>query len=146
MLTTDAMSRKYLLEPEVPGELGERTLIDTTQWPPVVSVLHLDVFGWLGDSLLACHPVFMVTPKVAHALTSAEITGVNFADLEVTANYVYKEMQPGKPLPELLWMQITGEGDMDVTTNDRANLYVSERCLAVLRRSARLDHCAVTPA
>jgi hypothetical protein len=43
---------QYILEPEVSGEIGERTVIDSSVHPPIVSYLHFVFMGWLGDDLI----------------------------------------------------------------------------------------------
>ncbi|MEM6568382.1 MAG: hypothetical protein AAF957_08220 [Planctomycetota bacterium] len=42
----------HTLEPEVAGDLGPRTVADTSTHPPAVSRLHYEFAGWLADSLL----------------------------------------------------------------------------------------------
>ena len=48
------------IEPEVAGGLGDHTVMDRSVHPPIVSKLHYQMEGWLGDALLESFPVFIV--------------------------------------------------------------------------------------
>lgn len=39
----------FYLEPEVSGGLGDDAIMDTGVHPPVVTRLHYEFDGWLGD-------------------------------------------------------------------------------------------------
>jgi len=49
----------YTLSPEVAGGIGRNTVMMRTQHPPIVSHLHYELDGWLGDDLLEALPGFV---------------------------------------------------------------------------------------
>src|SRR6476660_8794270 len=67
-----------VLAPEVAGGWGERTVADTSTHPPRVTALHYQFDGWLGDELLESFPCYIVTRRLAHALTAAGLSGFNW--------------------------------------------------------------------
>ena len=53
----------FVLKPEVAGELGEASIVDTSHWPPIVENLEYHFQGWLGDVLLASFPCLSLPKK-----------------------------------------------------------------------------------
>lgn len=131
--------------PEVAGELGERTIMNTTVHPPEVKHLHHVFNGWLGDDLLECFPCFIVTVSLAESITSATLTGVALDDVETSVSSEFEEMYPGRLLPKFRWLKVVGGSpDDDFMLDPECRLEVSDRCLGVLRR-LRMDHATVIP-
>lgn len=132
----------HLLEPEVAGGLGERTVMDPAVHPPRVERLHYEVRGWLGDDLVESTPCFLISRDAARALVRAGCTGFGLAHAEIT-------LQPeacvavDRRITTFRWMQ-PGDvaGHDDVALDQTASLVVSDRALEVLRRF-RLEHCTV---
>lgn len=113
-------------------ELGLNTKMDTTEFPPVVSHLHVDFTGWGGSALLQCFPVFVVTRALSDALVASGLTGARMADVEVTLDEQCRDLLP-RPLPEFVWMQVGGEPFRDdVAVGDDHRLVVSQRALDLL--------------
>lgn len=79
------MSDFWSLEPEVAGELGDESVLDTTVHPPRVFKLQYRFIGWLGDDLLETFPCYIVTESLASALLSARLTGFELDEVELTA-------------------------------------------------------------
>ena len=72
------MARQYwLVSPEVAGELGDGTVMDTAVHPPWVSRLHHRFQGWLGDDLLECFPCFLTTARIEHAPSRPGVGNTN---------------------------------------------------------------------
>jgi hypothetical protein len=46
----------YAIEPEVAGELGEGTVMDTSVHPPRVSAVEYVITDWLGDDIIESYP------------------------------------------------------------------------------------------
>ncbi len=60
--------RYFYIEPEVSGELGEGTLMDTTVHPPKVEKLNYEFSSWLGDDLIESFPCYIVSERLAERL------------------------------------------------------------------------------
>jgi hypothetical protein len=133
----------FFVEPEVAGGLGPRTVMDTSQHPPRVVKLHYEFSGWLGDPILESFPTFIVTEAAEGKLTSAALTGMSFADADISISPTFRERQPDVTLPPFRWMKISGRAGVDdfgIASDNR--LVASERALSTLR-SCGLDHAVV---
>jgi hypothetical protein len=61
--------------PEVAGELGDLTLMDTSVHPPIVHRLHYVISSWSGDDIVEGFPCFMVSQQLASAIAAEELSG-----------------------------------------------------------------------
>ncbi|RJK97521.1 hypothetical protein [Vallicoccus soli] len=135
----------YVLEPEVAGGLGERTVWDRTGPVPRVTALHYEVDQWLGDDLLESHPCFLATEALARAVDEAGLTGVAWGAAEVTTSDVAADLAPHQRLPPLRWLQPVGEaGRDDVALDGTGRLLCSDAAMDVLR-GFHLENCLVEP-
>ena len=139
----------HLLSPEVPGELGEDTeLLPRPSAPPLVTRLHFE-FGYLGrevDDLFTCHPVYMVTLRLADALRKSDLSGFELrSDLKVTVDPQLRIVDPDWIAPPVEWLVVGGRaGHDDLGLTADARLVVSDRALRLLQRH-RLDRPGIEP-
>jgi hypothetical protein len=142
------MTSFYVLDPEVPGGLGENAeLIYRDGTYPLVERLHFEFGAWrYDDDLFQAHPVYLVTRPLADALRRSALTGFTLdSDIELTADDNVKELEPDWQIPEAEWLKVTGTpGSDDLGLTDDARLVVSEAALDVLRTGA-VVHCDVVP-
>jgi hypothetical protein len=125
----------FYIEPEVAGGLGENTVLDRSTHPPIVSKLHYCFEGWLGDVLLESFPCFIVTEAAKRELQRLGVTGARFDAVEVTKSSEFDELNPGKQLPEFVWLRPEGKpGYDDVATADDGRLVLSARALELFRK------------
>lgn len=123
----------FYIEPEVAGGLGEHTVLDSSTHPPKVSKLHYKFDGWLGDVLLESFPCLIATDLAANALKCASLTGVDYAQVEVSASEAFRELYPQRTLPSFQWLKITGiAGKDDFGIAEDLRAVVSQRVLDVL--------------
>lgn len=127
-------ARRWGVSPEVAGELGDNTEMDSTVHPPKVTRLHYRFEGWLGDDLLEAFPCFLVSAQLATALKLSGLTGWRLSSAEVTKSPEFDDMYPDRKLPEFLWLQIHGDQDADFGLSVHHRLEVSDRALELLRR------------
>ena len=133
----------YILDPEVAGGLGSRTQMDSSVHPPGVTLLHYELEAWAGEDLVQTFPCYLVTKRMQAKLTSSRLSGFSFASADVSGSDTFKELQPGEPLPELVWFKIhgvSGKDDFGLTAD--ARLVVSERALKVIQ-TGQLKYCEV---
>ena len=76
----------FYIQPEVAGGFGENTVLDTSVHPPIVSRLHYELDGWLGDVLLETFPCFIITKDAKTKLQSIGATGIRLDDVEITTS------------------------------------------------------------
>jgi hypothetical protein len=133
----------FRLYPEVPGELGPHTVMDSSVHPPRVEKLHLILADWLGDDLLTVFPVYIVTVTQGAKLQADDLSGFSLNDIEVTLSVEAEEIFAGQSLPTFQWLHVTGQvGTDDFGLTNEADLVVSERGLASLRKG-QLENCDV---
>ena len=136
----------YALKPEVPGALGERTVLRHRPGAyPIVMQLHFEFsYGTLGNDLITSHPVFLVTVRLAEALERSGLSGFAISsNVDVTVDEQVWLFEPEWQPPAVRWLQVTGEPALDdfgLTAN--ALLVVSSRALSVLRQF-KIDDCEV---
>jgi hypothetical protein len=116
------MTKQYILEAEVPGGLGPRTLMERSSHPPRVDSLHFVFDGWLGDQLIESFPCYLVTPDLAEAFARAGVTGFELAEAEVETSEEFKELYPGRSIPPFKWLRVRGapgKSDLYITSNNQ---------------------------
>jgi len=124
----------YYLEPEVSGGFGDNIILDTSVHPPLVIRLHFEFDGWLGDSVVASFPCFLVTEDVKKKILESDFSGMTFDHAEVTTSELFEEMQPDQKLPPFVWLKVNGEaGHDDFGIAKDYRLVVSERVLDALK-------------
>ena len=124
----------YAIEPEVAGGFGEHTEIDRTSGKMVVTKLHYELEGWLGDALLESVPCFIGTKALADAIGEKNLTGVALDDVEVTTSTEFQELYPNRAIPKFVWLKITGRpAHDDFGIAPGLMLVVSERALRTLK-------------
>jgi hypothetical protein len=123
----------YVIEPEVPGGLGERTILDRSVHPPLISRLHYQFDGWLGDQIVTSFPAFMVTGDLATKIQRAGLTGVELADVEISVSPEFEDLHPGATLPPFRWLKpigVAGRDDFGLGRDHR--LVVSKKTLDLI--------------
>ena len=137
------MATYFLIEPEVAGELGADTAIDSSVHPPRVLELHYEFKGWLGDDLLESFPCYVVTDRCKGTLEKSGFSGCTFAPVKVTASDTFHALYPGRSLPAFHWLKVNGRaGEDDFWLSNDYRLVVSEAVLGVLR-SFNIEHCGI---
>jgi hypothetical protein len=125
----------WSLEPEVAGELGDGSVLDTSVYPPVVMKLQYRLSGWLGDDLLESFPCYIVTERVAKELQSASFTGFQLDEVDLVMSDEFNEKYPGCQLPQFRWLKVIGKAGVDdFGLSGEHKLVVSDRVLRAVRR------------
>ncbi|MCW1916975.1 hypothetical protein OJ996_25525 [Luteolibacter sp. GHJ8] len=131
------MSNYFELRPEVPGELGPDTIMDTSVHPPKVSNFHFIFDGWLGDHLVECFPCFLVARSLGGSFEEAGLTGFVLDEVAIERDEQLDEFEPALKIPEFLWLKISGEIDRDdFFITEKHYLGVSKRALDIIRRTS----------
>lgn len=137
--------REYRLGPELAGGWGTDTVADTSRHPPIVSQLHYEFAGWLGDDIVESFPVFIVSSRLAQAIEQEALSGAEFDQVKVTKDPQFEHFFPdvAASLPQWRWLRPMGVAHVsDFWQQPDGALAVSERALAVLRRFA-IEHSYV---
>ncbi len=136
------MKEFFQLEPEVSGELGANAIINNSIHPPKVEKLEFVFKGWLGDCLIECFPVFLITEKVAKKLTENNITGFSIKSLEIRKDYPFDELYPNLILPKFVWIDINGEAKKSDFGIKENLLITSDKALKILQQEG-LNYCDI---
>lgn len=140
------MTKYFYIEPEVAGGLGKATQLDASVHPPVVTKLHYEFSGWLGDEVLESFPCFIVSYSVRDILTRIGATGIEFDGVKVTTSREFRDIYPNLNLPQFVWLKVTGTaGRDDFGIASDLRLVVSERIVGSLPLST-IAHAEVSAA
>jgi hypothetical protein len=132
----------YILEPEVAGQIGECSAMDSTCHPPEVSELTYIFYGWLGDALLESFPCYIVTESLASELENSTLTGFELASLTVGKSEEFLELHPQITLPNFKWLKVIGGDEDDFSLDAEFRLVVSNQCFELLNRF-NIQNCDV---
>ncbi len=136
------MTEFYKLFPEVPGQLGEKTQMDTTSDPPTVRYLHFIFDGWLGDDLIECFPCYLITTTFLKRLLMENLSGFDIEAVEIGYSEVFKELYPNRKLPEFKWLKINGQIGNDFFLRDKC-LIVSKKVLKIFEENGNIRNCEI---
>lgn len=140
------MEKFFVIEPEVAGGFGEHTVIDRSTGKMVVTKLHYEFEGWLGDHLLESTPCYIVSDELAREIEINGLSGVKFDFVEVTLSDQFREIYKNKSIPNFVWLKVIGEpGKDDFGIAPGLRLVVSERALSVLKTSGISHAASVVP-
>ncbi|MGJ7548647.1 hypothetical protein [Pseudomonas alloputida] len=133
----------YYVEPEVAGGLGEGTVMDTSEHPPVIQSLTYEFDGWLGDHLLESFPCFIVTETVEDAIKELGLTGCSFDAVDIKKSEAFEDSYPDRALPHFSWLKIHGIAGMtDFGLTDDYRLVVSNAVIDLLKKFG-LQHAEI---
>ncbi|WP_409343988.1 hypothetical protein [Paenibacillus sp. MBLB4367] len=111
--------RLFILKPEVAGGFGDDSVIIRENGIiKEITHLHYEFEGWLGDDLLK-GPGIIVTRALADAMVNSDLNGYNLKDVQVSSTDMFKEMYPGRELPEFRWLVPLGEIDVDTVNRTK---------------------------
>ncbi|WP_028226702.1 hypothetical protein [Paraburkholderia ferrariae] len=129
------MENYYVIEPEVAGGFGERTIINRSSGKMVVTRLHYELEGWLGDPLLESTPCYIATKDLAREIENRQLSGVEFDFVEITLSDQFEKIHANKAVPDFVWLKAVGEpGKDDFGIGSGLRLVVSERVLDILKQ------------
>jgi hypothetical protein len=135
-------NKLYLLYPEVAGQLGEKTILDTSSHPPIVKKLHYKFDGWLGDDIIESFPCFICSENLTHHLKNSNLTGFIFKDCEISKSEQFIDFYPDRDLPLFYWFDVSCDNGNDFFLLPNATLVVSESALKSLSEF-NISHCDI---
>ena len=103
----------YYLDPETPGEVGELTDLDASFHPPIATKLQCEFHIWPCDAILEFFPCWITTVLAMKHIQLSRLTGVSFAQVEVTKYGELELLTPYKRLPQFMWMKVEGTPGID---------------------------------
>ena len=122
-----------ILNPEVPGEIGENSIIDYSIHPPKVQKLHYVFDTWLGSDIVESFPCFLVTERLRKRIEDEILGGISFFDIEIATTERFKEFYPSRVLPTFYWMKVDGiAGKDDFGLSENYRLVLSPKVLETL--------------
>lgn len=133
----------YRLDPQVAGELGDGTLLDSSTHPPTVGQVDYVLDQPDADEFIQSFPVFLVSEKLGARLQEKGLTGFALTDVSVRPSDNYLATYGDAPHPQYLWMQVTGaSAQVDCWLDATFQVCVSDRMMAVIE-AAGLSDCLV---
>jgi hypothetical protein len=117
------MQTLSLIAPEVGGGKGPGTVVvnraaieSRTATVPEVTQLEYQFDGWMGDDLLTASPCYIVTQRLADALTRSDLTGFRLADVQISTSSEWAQWKQLRPdlvpeLPAFRWLVPDGRAE-----------------------------------
>jgi hypothetical protein len=134
---------KYIIEPEVAGQLGDSTILNHQTKPPIIEKLHYEFDDWLGDDFLAGFQCFICTEQLAQAIKKDNLSGYTFEECKITKSQLFDDLnEDGLDLPVFFWFRVIGSDNDDFFIVPNFTLVVSKRALNVLKEF-NINHCDV---
>ena len=124
----------FCVKPDVVGGLGEKSVLDTMVKPPKVRHLHFEFEGWPSDDLVATFPVFLVSERLATALSTSALTGFEIEQAEISRSHAFQQLHPKRKLPVFFWLKVAGAAYReDFGQTSSGDLIVSQTALRKLQ-------------
>lgn len=135
MIPQSVISMRYFyIEPEVSGELGDGTVMDTTVHPPKVDKLNYQFGSWLGDDLIESFPCYIVSERLAEKMKEGDFSGFVLDEVMVTKSQDFDEVSTIKHLTKFYWLKVNGKPfKNDISISDDHRLLVSEKLFKLIR-------------
>lgn len=131
------------LDPEVAGNFGNSSELDTSVHPPRVRRLEYRVEGWLGDDLIQTFPVYLASPGLVDAMTRSGLTGFTDRGAGVVTVDPQVASAVDKKILDFHWIEIDGQQESDdLFITSEYLLGVSDRAWAIFD-SFQLEQCDV---
>ena len=135
--------KKYIIEPEVAGQIGDLAVLNHRTKPPVVEELHYEFDDWLGDDFLAGFQCFICTERLTQAIAENNLNGYEIRECKITKSQIFDDLnEHGLDLPKFFWFKITGSENDDFFIVPNFTLVISERALNTLKRF-NINHCDI---
>lgn len=131
----------YIIEPEVSGQIGEETIINNATHPPIVKFLHFIFYGWLGDDIIECFPVYLISERLKLSLDNSNLSGYKIKECKIEISDEFKLLQPNTALPNFKWFEIIGSSNDDFSIYQN-KLRVNENAYAVIK-NFNLNHAFI---
>jgi len=136
----------YIIEPEVAGGLGPRTVIDRSSGKMIVTKHHYQLDGWLGDDLIESSPCYIVSKRLADAVSREQLTGFTLDEVEIFKSEQFDELYPDTELPPFVWLKVHGEpGTDDFGMTAELLLAISDRALRLLENFNISNAASINP-
>ena len=140
----------YLLNPEVAGEIGDRSeLVYEDGKIKEVTFLEYNFTGWQGDELLSTHPCFIVTESLQNDIILNSLTGIKFKDIAMTFSDEFYDICGNVKIPKFVQIICNTSHEDNVNNlqydfyhNKYKEIVVSERALNVLKQH-KIDMCVI---
>jgi len=135
--------KKYIIEPEVAGQLGNKTVLNYSTQPPTIEKLNYEFDDWLGDDFLEGFQCFICTQRLAEEIQLMKLTGFNLDNCEVTRSQEFEDLNDNEViLPIFYWIKIFGDENDDFFITSNGTLVVSDRALKTIKKF-NLNYCDV---
>jgi hypothetical protein len=135
--------KKYIIEPEVAGQLGKDTILNHSTKPPIIEKLNYEFEDWLGDDFIEGFQCFICSEKLAEYIKKQNLTGYIFDECKVTKSQFFNDLHEDElELPRFLWFKIVGNETDDFFIVPNSMLVVSKKALDTLQ-AFNIDRCRI---
>jgi len=137
------IEKKYLIKPEVPGGLGENSILDHSTQPFIVNKLHYQFDDWLGDDIIESYPCYLCSENLSKAFQENKLTGFTLQNCEISKSELFMDLNPDdRELPMFYWLKINGNNQEDFFMSSERVLAISQRTLNILQQF-NINYCDI---
>ena len=112
----------------------------------IVTKLHYQFDGWLGDDLIESTPCYIVSKRLADAVTCEQLTGFTLDEVEISKSEQFDEVYPDTELPPFVWLKVHGKpGIDDFGMTAELLLAISDRALRLLEKFSIANAASINP-
>ena len=134
---------RYIISPEVAGQLGDNTVLNHQTKPPIVEKLHYAFDDWLGDDIIESFPCFICTERLALAMKQNNLSGYYIDVCEISKSQLFNDLnEDGLDLPVFHWFKVIGTEQEDFFLIPNSRLIISQKALDILRQF-NINHCDI---
>ena len=132
------MNTKFILNVDVPGEMGGNTLIDTRFNPNKLYHLHL-VFDQYPDDIFKCSPVYIVSESLYNSAIDLGLSGLNNARLISYSlnDYHYQTIQNDEKIPTQNYFMVDINENQEDDTVSVSSVFDSSSLISRIRDRSR---------
>lgn len=135
--------KKYFIEPEVAGQIGDDTVLNYSTKPPIIEKLNYEFDDWLGDDFIEGFQCFICSERLAESFKKQNLTGYTLAECKVTKSQLFNDLhEDGLILPPFYWFKLIGNENDDFFIVPNSMLAVSQRALETLQ-AFNIDRCQI---
>jgi hypothetical protein len=133
----------YSIDPQVAGELGEGTVMDSSVHPPAVSRVEFILDYPETDDLIQSFPIYLLSDELADRVVQSGLAGIRLEDVDVRPSEEFLAAFGEAPHRNYRWLQLENSEGADAWISDALELCISDRMMRILEE-ATLSDCIIS--
>ena len=118
------MIKYYVISPEVPGGIGEKSILEYNDG--IVSrIVHLnfEFDDWLGDDVITTHPFLLVSLPLLATINENNLIGYKVRNVELSCSELFVELNNCNTVPIFKLLEIENVDTIEDLVNLQMDFY-----------------------